>query len=103
MRGFARIAAVLLVLGLAGTPIGCMAMQCHVEDETHDCCPRKAVFAECPLDILASAKAAPQQQFTPVVAVVVVEFAEGGPVLEGVVAAAEDGQHLYLQHRVLRV
>jgi hypothetical protein len=98
--------AILLVLGLLGTPIGCLAQPCQIAAGSDDCCPRTAVLAACPFDILASAKAVPQHHSVAPHRVVDVPapLAQLQQVLTvGVVSVAADQRNLHLRNRILLV
>lgn len=97
---------ILLVLGLLGSPVGCLVRPCDIADGSHDCCPRTPAFTACPFDILAAAKAAPQQHSLatqPVVHAVMPEL-EYRQVLSLSVASVDaDQRNLHLRNRVLLV
>ena len=98
--------AILLVLGLLGSPLGCLLMPCQMVAD--DCCrpAHHPAFTECPLDILSLAKAAPIQHSTPLV----VEPDTSAPVAPAAAIFADrvhpvrsDGRDLQLRNRVLRI
>jgi len=96
--------AILLVLGLLGSPIGCLTRPCDIADGAHDCCSRTPVLTACPFDILASAKAAPDQHplATQVLIDAVVPPLQCGQVLGICIASLDaDQRDLHLRNRVL--
>ncbi len=97
----------LLVLGLLGGPIVCLAAVCPAMQEVDDCCPQPTSLAACPYDILSTAKAAqePQKQTVSTLALVSQPIA---PVVQRALFSPEvsvlpDGHDLHLQIRVLRI
>ena len=107
MTRWAKFAAIFIVAGLIGIPIGCLILPCHVEMESHDCCPQTSVLAQCPFDILASAKVAAQQHvassIVALAAVTPVVFEQSEGTVERAHSALADKQETYLQNRVLRL
>ena len=98
--------AILLLLGLFGSPIGCLIRPCDIADGAHDCCSRTPAFTACPLDILASAKAAPDQHAlaAQVVMDAVVPPLHCGQILNISIASLDaDQRDLHLRNRVLLV
>jgi hypothetical protein len=97
--------AVLLALGLIGSPIGCLVQPCDLSGGPHDCCPRKAGVTACPYDILSSAKATPDHHFAlaPARVDVAAPYASPQPAVSFLVASVlVDQRGLYLENRVLR-
>lgn len=90
--------AILLLIGLLGSPLGCVA-SCPLQ--SHDCCSTHSQQAICPYDILSLAKAVPPA--VPVVCVepvAVVLVALSTPVVSPRLVDAGD---LCLSNRVLRI
>ncbi len=97
--------AVLLALGLFGSPIGCLVQPCQITEGTHDCCPHKAGVTACPYEILSLAKAAPDQHFAlaPAMVDAVAPYASPQSTDSLLVASVPINQRgLYLENRVLR-
>lgn len=90
--------AILLLIGLLGTPIGCMAScpQLH-----HDCCSKASSTTICPLDILSAAKAALPAVAPVRVVPVVVTLVSVAP--HWYAARPFDAGDLHLFNRVLRI
>ena len=99
---------VLLVLGLLGGPIVCLAAVCPAMQEVDDCCPQPTSLAACPYDILSTAKAAqePQKQTVSTLALVsqpIASVVQQHALFSPEVSALPDGHDLHLQIRVLRI
>jgi hypothetical protein len=97
--------AILLALGLFGSPIGCLVQPCQITERPHDCCPHKAGLTTCPYDILSSAKAAPDQHFALAPGMIDVSAPYlPPPSVDSVLVASIliDQRGLHLENRVLR-
>lgn len=97
-----KLAIVIAALVALMAPVVCVVVACPAAD-THDCCPKSKSVAPCPLDILSSAKAAPDAAAVPVTLDHSIEFSVE-PIARVVLTSNDfDSSGLYLANRVLRI